>query len=196
MTYTFLYYTQPNHRQTFRSEMESHQCQFIKRNQQQCKNRCIIGFEYCHSHMKTVLGLKIAPSTIPEAGKGLFAMKQFERDEKICDYHGELLTREEVHDRYTNPQTNRTYTAPYTVAINNNYAVDSATERGIGSLANTSAGHNNARLVVNQRARTVSIKASRRIPIGQEIFVAYGPGYRHPTATTYDYTTVPYRRVY
>lgn len=49
--------------------------------------------------------------------------------------------------------------------------------RGIGGYSNSKPGQNNASLVTNAAAKTVSIRASKNVRPGQEIFTSYGPGY-------------------
>lgn len=49
--------------------------------------------------------------------------------------------------------------------------------RGSGGYSNSKPGENNASLVTNAAAKTVSIRASKNVRPGQEIFTSYGPGY-------------------
>ena len=58
---------------TFDKKLSSKFCKFIKSNGNRCRNRCVIGLDFCHIHTKNVLKLQIKKSTIENAGKGLFA---------------------------------------------------------------------------------------------------------------------------
>lgn len=68
--------------------------------------------------------------------------------------------------------------APYALQINKNTYVDSACSRGTASFINTKPRHNNARFsVYSGRAGhppSASVRATKRITSGQEIFVDYG----------------------
>jgi hypothetical protein len=192
MVYTFSYYSH-THDLMFRGVMESHQCQFIKRNQERCKRRCILPFEFCHSHLEPALGLAVKTSNLPNSGKGLFTTVDRRRGDKLCLYNGEVINRDQLNERYGD------LTAPYCVMVSGNNLgtyIDSATERGVASFANTYPAHNNARLVVNQRNKKVSLEATRNIAAGSEIYTSYGQAYRMPSAQTYYYKTKPYLTMY
>ena len=79
---------------------------------------------------------------------------------------------EELNDRYGD------LTAHYGVQITKNDYIDSALKRGVGSLANTNGGHNNAKFSINPRNHSASLKATRAIKAGQEIYLAYGRSYK------------------
>ena len=55
--------------------------------------------------------------------------------------------------------------------------MNAACTRGIGSYSNSNPGHNNSKLATNMVSKTVSIKASKTIPAGHEIFTSYGNNY-------------------
>ena len=68
---------------TFRCRLDCDQCTHIKDNGQQCRNRVCFGIPVCWVHSIQVHGVTIRPSTIPGAGKGLFAVGEFEEDKCI-----------------------------------------------------------------------------------------------------------------
>lgn len=122
-------------------------------------------------------------STIPGAGKGLFATRTIPKGLWLCPYVGEETTMSCIHERYPG-----TMTAPYTMQLPGGLAVDCALVRGIASLAN---GKFNADETVSSldrhncvtRVRPVGdgvpgawLKSTKSIKRGREIF--YG------TATT------------
>jgi hypothetical protein len=161
----------------FDKKLSSRFCKFIKNNGQRCRNRCVIGLDYCHIHTKYVLKLQIKKSTIENAGKGLFAYGNpneiiFKKNSKICDYNGQLISEETLNGRYDQ------YTAPYAIRLHKNKYEDASTVRGIGSTANHSNIKRkiNARLSV-KRDNTAQLMSTKDIKGGQEIFVDYGDDY-------------------
>jgi hypothetical protein len=178
----------------FYARMYSDRCEFIKKNGERCKRRCCIGIEYCRSHVSLKLHLMIKQSNIPDAGLGLFAKKEnanpniivFKKGQKICNYEGEILTDEEINERY------RGLTAPYAVALNNHEFIDSALERGVASTANTLPNHNNASFAIDNRNKRASIRATRNIKQGEEILLSYGRSYKLPHIEGVSYQTRKY----
>ncbi len=190
MPYKFEFYV--NGALHFHALMHSRQCQGRCKNGQRCARRVIIGYEYCFQHLKTEKHLTIKPSTLPNAGLGLFAWAPgnsneivFHRDETICRYNGEIIDAEELDDRYT-----ANGTAPYAIREGPDRINDAATERTVGSLANTRPGHQNASISIsNGPTHICKLRASRNIRAGAEIFLAYGHSY-HINQPGYSYRTL------
>ena len=115
----------------------------------------------------------IRPSTIPNAGLGLFTLQEFKSGDLIVPYKGEILTRAQMDERYGNGL------ATYALQINKNTYIDSACARGTASFINTFPRHNNARFSVHSgragHPPGASVRATKKIPAGSEIFVDYGP---------------------
>ena len=163
----------------FEGKLHTGRCSAHTKAGTRCKRHCIIGYEYCYTHLEKEKELKIKDSTIPQADKGLYAFNHtkpaneilFRRDQTITDYNGQHINEAQLNQRYGE------YTAPYTVRINQNYYVDSALKRSVGSLANTS-NNNNARLSTNTVNKTIKLKATKPIRNNQEIFVSYGRAYQ------------------
>jgi len=97
--------------------------------------------------------------------------------EFVYIYHGQVINRAELLNWYGDK------TAPYGVRLNANTFVDSASLRGVGSLANHSKDVRdvNADLSVyygerniGERARILAIEPIRN---GDEIFIDYGDEY-------------------
>jgi hypothetical protein len=176
MPYKFDFYV--NNDSIFSCNLESEQCEFIKDNEQRCKNKRTIGSDVCWCHLKYKYHLTIKKSGLPNAGKGLFAIDMnkpfystvFKKGDKIIEYKGEQITNQEFDDRYLE------HTAPYAVKINKNLYEDCACERGVGSLANTYPNHNNATLSVYKKK--AFIKATKNIRNKEEIFLSYGRSYK------------------
>jgi hypothetical protein len=131
--------------------------------------------------------VRAKPSTIANAGKGLFAVKKkgqdedtpvFRPNEVISKYEGKVVTPERLDELYGE------YTAPYTLEVGrgaNRHMIDAACRRGIASLANHKPkSRANAKLT-----ETGNLVAQKKIYDGQEIFASYGGAYRFDEPTTY-----------
>jgi SET domain-containing protein len=164
----------------FNDKLESIQCEAVKSNGQQCKNKTVIGHVYCHVHRRKILKLQIKKSNIVNGGKGLFAVGDgivFKPGQRICMYDGELIDVDELVRRYSNN------TGPYAIELHDKdgEAVyeDAAIERGLGSLCNHSQNKSkiNAKLSISKKNRA-QILAIKNIRAGQEILVDYGDDYQ------------------
>lgn len=157
----------------FTCELECARCQAETKDGSRCKRRTRKQLPFCFAHSRSLLGVDIRPSTIPGADFGLFALKEFKKDDLITPYQGQLITKAQFDRRYGDGL------APYAIQINQNTFMDCACARGTGAFINTNPRHNNARFsVFNGRdghPPAASVRATKRIPIGQEIFVDYGP---------------------
>mgnify|MGYP002406883613 FL=1 len=163
-------------------------CQAINKNGTRCKRTTTIGTPYCYSHLLHIKHLKIKQSTIPNAGKGVFAIDPkkgvnevvFKKGENIAPYMGELLTNEELENRYDN------LTAPFGLNVSKTQNRDAACDRGIGSLINhRPTAQANVKFSVNPQNKTVSIKAIKNIRNGEELFANYSRAYKFNENTTY-----------
>ena len=163
----------------YRTQVQSLQCADHTKAGARCKRRCVIGSPYCATHLAYQHHLKIKPSNIPNSGKGLFAWNPmssnqneivFRKNETICAYKGEIINEEELIERYGDK------TAPYAVSISRDRYEDAGKIRGIGSLANTNPGHNNATLSIYRGH--ASLKATKNIHNREEIYLSYGREYR------------------
>ena len=184
MPYIFTYYN-PDNTIRFQNPLETERCTGIKStNHLRCRRLVTIGINKCFQHMGNI---KIKPSLIDDAGKGLFAYNKFADNDailfrpkqKIIDYLGEYINHNELNRRYGD------HTAPYALKIRNNLYIDSATRRGIGSLSNKPSPNNpipllrqpNAKLSISSRNHTASLKATKNIRNNQEILTSYGRNY-------------------
>ena len=70
-------------------------CKGVNKNGKQCKRRTCQRFPYCWAHLRSILKLKVAKSTIPNANQGLFTLKNIKKGDKIVEYDGELKTQAE-----------------------------------------------------------------------------------------------------
>lgn len=170
-----------NNQVRYTTQVQSIQCEDHTKTGARCKRRCIIGSPYCCTHLAYNHHLKIKPSLIPNAGKGLFAVDPltnqndilFRNKDTICEYRGEVINLATLNERYAPGKKN---TAPYAVQLSANAYEDAAKIRGVGSLANKSPNNSNATLSV-YRGRA-SLKATKNIRNGDEIYLSYGSDYR------------------
>jgi hypothetical protein len=162
----------------YRCILESIQCIAHTNSNKQCKKQTVIGSPYCYTHLLYKHHLRIKKSTIPDAGMGLFAIDPmdsehkiiFKRNDTIALYKGEIIDKDELINRYSNK------TPPYAIGINKNRFEDGASVRGVGSIANTKAGHNNATISVHNGY--AKIKATKNIYNEDEIFLSYGKSHK------------------
>jgi cyclophilin family peptidyl-prolyl cis-trans isomerase len=175
MPYRFNFYVDKNIE--FSCILKSDRCEFIKKDGERCKLKTIIGTPYCHIHLKYEYHLTIKKSNLQNAGKGLFAFNNkkgindivFKKGDKIIEYKGELISNEELTERYNN------FTAPYALQINKNEYQDCSCNRGVGSIANTYPNHNNSTFTIFRNK--AFIKATKNIRNNEEIYVSYGKSY-------------------
>ena len=151
----------------------SKQCKAINKNGIRCKCKTKKS-PYCWIHLKYQKNLRIKPSNIQNAGFGLYAEKKIKKKEKIDQYKGKLY--------------NRRKTGEYVLKLSNNKYIDAKhpnscagrycnTCRRANKNANECRG-NNAKFAIDNRRNKASIKATKNIKKGDEIFVPYGAGFK------------------
>jgi hypothetical protein len=147
-----------------------------------CENRTTAGC-YCHTHLQTAMGLRVRDSTVPNAGKGVFAMRDFAQNEKVCKYTGDLLYGLRVEAATgDDPDNDDDFEgSTYILQLSRNTLVDAARRNtNVGRFINDTKGTRrrpNVKWVVDQRRKTVEMRATRPIKKGDELFVSYGSGY-------------------
>ena len=176
-----------NHVLHFRGHLDCERCQGRTKQGNRCKRRTCIGTGLCYTHLQNEKHLRIKNSTIPNAGKGLFAMDKtkapdeiiFRSGTKIIAFDGELVDSDTLEDRYGDT------TAPYGAHINRDRFEDGALHRGVGTLVNQSprANMTNARFGVSRNR--IVLFTTKNIRNGQEILVRYGNEYRFDENTQY-----------
>jgi hypothetical protein len=149
--------------------MPSQRCTANNKKGVQCGARTTQG-QYCWTHLRSLCQLRIKTSTIPLAGRGLFAERDFAAGEHIADYTGDLLRLRRDSDG-----------GQYALALNSREAIDAArTNTAPGRSANDPRGSGqrpNSEFVINTLRRTGRLRATRAIQRGAEIFVSYGNSY-------------------
>ena len=155
-------------------------CSFVNpRTDKRCERTQYLGFDVCWQHLRIKYKIRIAQTTLTGvSGKGLFAFNNtnnkdivFKPNENIITYRGQPVSADDLEQRYGNK------TAPYAVMINKSSFIDAGCERGVGSFANNKARSKaNAKLSLNKGV--ITLKATKKIRNGDEIFVSYGDVYR------------------
>lgn len=139
-------------------------CDAIKPNGQQCKRRTRKG-DKCFQHLAIVDGLRIKKSTIPGAGLGLFAAKDFKKDVKVVDYKGEISDHASGGD--------------YDLELAPDKFVNANKSVYVGSYSNMARAKdkkkNNAKLTAYRGQGR--IKSTVPIKAGKEVLTSYGRNY-------------------
>jgi hypothetical protein len=148
-------------------------CAAYSKNGRRCKNNTLHGI-YCYSHHRAK-GVRIKTSTIPDAGLGLFATKEFHRGENIAPYSGDIIPEDDLDagDLYA-LQIKKTPPRLFISARRTN--------TGAGRYANArrgDQGDNNSQLVYDRVGRVGNVRATTTIRPEQEVTVPYGRGYWH-----------------
>ena len=97
------------------------------------------------------------------AGLGLFAARDFHRDQVICEYTGRLVPALTMDNRYLH-------------VINSKWDLDGSARSNLVRYSNHTCGRGNAYTVISHRRR-VWLRAARRIAAGEEILWNYGREY-------------------
>jgi hypothetical protein len=179
MVYRFRFLTEDSY---FDAPLVCRQCQGKSKNGQRCGRKVVFGISMCYFHLKQLFHLQIKKSTMAGAGRGLFACNGtankdvvFKKDQNIIVYEGEHIDKETLEERYSNG------TAPYTIMLKEDEYIDSALERGVGSMANHKpTAKANCKFIVGREngQSCIKIRAIKPIRNGDELFLNYGREYR------------------
>lgn len=120
--------------------------------------------------------LIVKKSSIPQAGKGLFAKVLIPKGTRIVEYKGKIVTWKEV-EKMAEERNG------YVFFFNNKHCIDAwKTTKGVGHYANDARGiarvegvKNNSEYVTEKKR--CYIEASKDIPAGSEVLVGYGAEY-------------------
>lgn len=146
------------------------QCAF-KSEKGRCKRGTVLTHPYCAQHTKEVLGVFIKKSTIPKAGKGLFAARDFKKGESIAEYAGERLTTQQYDKRY-----DKEGYGSYGMAVNRNLVIDARkTNSGIARFVCDYTGSGQKPNVqYEEHKKKIEVVTLRKIKAGEELFADYG----------------------
>jgi transposase InsO family protein len=146
-------------------------CTAQTKNGMHCKQLTAMG-QYCWNHLRTEKGLRIKKSTIPRAGKGLFAARPLPV-KHLIPYTGDLV------------QIRSGQGGTYYLQVRRGEAVDAARKNaGEGRWVNDpkgSAKRANCEFSLSSPGRrgpkVAFVRTLRPIPEGEELLVAYGNQY-------------------
>ena len=150
-------------------------CEATKTDGRRCTRSTCVYPGMCWQHFQKEHHLKLAPSGIPNAGLGLFTMRDIEPNERIVEYTGRVRGPSEgIGGNYV-----------LEVSKNPPVHIDAAsTQSSIARYANHCRQQNErARNCRGNNAKYrkyrghIYVRASKRIPAGQEVFVSYGNSY-------------------
>ena len=143
----------------------------------QCRRTTCKYHKYCYQHAKSIHGLSIKKSRLPNSGNGLFAEKPFKKGEVVAMY-----SSEETKD----PENDEDKSG-YGWTTKKGYIVDAAsTQSGMGRWSNMCRKQNqrsklckgnNVIGVTSRNPVKVQFKALKNIQRGDEIYVSYGRDY-------------------
>jgi hypothetical protein len=154
--------------------MPSQRCTADKRDGTQCKGWTRHG-EFCWGHLAMYGGLRIKDSTIADAGKGLYANRDFAKGEVVAHYTGDI-----VPESYDDVDTG-SHQSRYLLSLTRSTLIDAArTNTAPGRMVNDPRGSGkkqNVSFCCDQRNKTVTLKATRAIKKGAELLVSYGRAY-------------------
>jgi SET domain-containing protein len=152
-------------------------CIATKKSGGQCTRRTCKYPALCWQHTKYEKGLVIRPSRIVGADSGLYADKDFKRNQKITEYTGD----EKSLDDYNADDSG--YGFEYRAGrIIDARSTQSALGRYINDCRTVNRERkeckgNNTKWSVSRRGGNVSIKAKKNIKKGDELYISYGRGY-------------------
>jgi hypothetical protein len=192
-------------RPEFQCDLKCEQCPAMTRKGVRCANRTCFGVPLCWRHTRRDLRLRIDQSTIPHAGRGVFAHAGdnvgggyvfFPGDVIIERYVGEVINRATVDNRYGAgglaayglqlDSSSSEYSDDDDDDDDNDDAyslyVDAACRRGLASMVNAPRSGKsrdaNAQFVTDAADPTkISLVATKRIRHNAEITVHYGNDY-------------------
>lgn len=156
------------------------QCRAKKKDGGRCTRRTGKYGPFCWQHTQKHVGVEVKRSTIPNAGNGLFAKREFKRGELVRHQPHEGVAKKGTSSKFLSKrQIERKYPgemlAPYGIQLSSNrFRDDCRTNAGVVRYANDKrrAASNNAVLT-----STGNIRLKKGVKKGEEIFVSYGRGY-------------------
>ncbi len=140
----------------------------------QCRQLTRFG-AYCWTHLGREEQLRLKTSTIPGAGRGLFALRHIRPGEMIGWYTGDYMRGD--FSNTDDPSTGGTYY----LQLNNQLCIDAArTDTHVSRFINDPRGSGkraNCIFAVDGRTSLVRVRATRHIQPGQELLLSYGQPY-------------------
>ena len=169
---------------------EINQCNFIKNDGTQCKNK--VHGAYCDRHWlipdtnikgidytKNIQPIKlyVAPSKLPNGGSGLFTKYVIPKGHRIIEYIGEILNKKQFRKRYPKDDSQ------YVIEVDSNTYIDASNPkksnvaRYSNMCTNNNNCKNNAQYFTDEDSNKVYIWSTKQIPANTEIYTNYGDKY-------------------
>lgn len=181
-------------------------CHAVSQNGKPCRRHAVIDC-YCFQHLPLEKHIRIGPSTISNAGLGVFAwwigpcrtQPVFVPGAEICYYGGEAINQTELDQRYTQDAA---ALGEYVIKCRHHWYIDAARYRSAGAMVNDGRdGAVNNAMFHTRRVRpwemdtngmpkvsgaypthrktwrVIVVRAIKPIYHDDEIFVSYGTGY-------------------
>ena len=160
------------HKTAKQSVRKSQQCVSNTLKEQRCRKRTA-HTPKCWIHLSRQNNLRIKPSNIPHAGKGLFAWKKsIPRNTLISKYTGRKISKKELDRKYGKGRADYAVCNQRGCCVDATYTTDAAA-RFVNDSRGTSF-QNNSKIKGNQ---IFGLKATKTIPPNNEIFTSYGREY-------------------
>ena len=149
------------------------QCTAQLKSGRRCHKRTSTG-THCWYHLKRDIGLCIKRSQIVNAGTGLWTVRRFKPNEIIGIYHGEILTAEQLCERYPSNMT-----GDYVLYLRRNVYIDARNTTSCAvRFVNDSSGNTKLRNNAIIKCGSNIMRAGPQgIPENREIFLSYGREY-------------------
>lgn len=139
----------------------------------ECHRHTRTNNQYCASHLKKVLGLRVGPSMIPNAGLGLFATRQFPPKKKIVEYTGRIISVKEANKL---PNSNAYLAQLGQRVIDGEDPLQSSVAR-YANDPRKSGMKANVKFTANYAKKTMWLESVKVIKAGDEILLPYGDDY-------------------
>lgn len=158
--------TQINH-----SIVVKKKCAYKDEKGKRCKTTCTLTHPYCEEHTETELFLRVAQSTVPFAGLGLFSLKKIKKGEVALLYEGEKLTVDQYNKRY-----DKEGHGEYGMTLGKKHVIDAReTSSGLGRFVCDFTGSDKkANVEYMDNEGVIEIVAKKKIKPGDELLVDYG----------------------
>jgi len=171
--YTFSY----NHNPVFECDLASMQCEANGKTGKRCSNKTVIGVKLCWQHLLGLKHLRIKQSTVPGAGKGVFAVDPhrpagaviFAKGSNVMiPFDGEKMSLAASKQRY---KKHEAY-ARYAILDSKDVVFDAACMRSVGSIiaSNISNRRGASNVVYNSNK---ILEATRDILNGEELLTSF-----------------------
>jgi SET domain-containing protein len=162
--------TQINH-----SIVVKKQCAYKDEKGKRCKTICTLTHPYCEEHTESELGLRVAQSSVPFAGLGLFTLKKIKKGAVALLYEGEKLTIDKYNKRY-----DKEGHGEYGMTLGKKHVIDAReTSSGLGRFVCDFTGSDKkANVEYLDNEGVIEIVAKKKIKAGEELLVDYGDDMR------------------